>query len=91
MFLDDFFKGSCCWRRLFLLVVINATGDKLPTGNVDNATKLFIAVFDAGRVSLETSFDWQQQKLELIGTIQNKTFVSVVSLIYQNREFRCFD
>jgi hypothetical protein len=28
------------------------------------ATKFFMAVFDAGRVSLETSFDWKQPKLE---------------------------
>jgi hypothetical protein len=42
------------------------------------------------RVSFETSFDSKQPKLELIlvfGTIRNKTFVPVVSLLYRNREF----
>jgi hypothetical protein len=63
MFLDDFFNGSRC-RRLLFLADINDIGDKLPIGTVDNATKLFMAVFDAGRVSLETRFDWKQPKLE---------------------------
>ncbi len=41
-----------------------------------------------GRVSFETSFNSKQLKL---GTIRNKMFVSVVSLLYWNREFRCFN
>jgi hypothetical protein len=146
MFLDDFFNGSRC-RRLLFLADINDIGDKLAIGTVDNATKLFMAVFDAGRVSLEARFDWKQPKLKprlhrkkkvrefpvpsrdvttklslggnndvitelflpwgslvtdipagdgklgnlflrCIGTIRNKTFVSVVSLIYRNRKVR---
>ncbi len=46
------------------------------------------------RVSFETSFNSKQPKLQpktSFGTIRNKTFVSVVSLLYRNREFRCFD
>jgi hypothetical protein len=39
------------------------------------------------RVSFETSFDSKQPKLGPIGTIRNKMFVSVVSLLYRNREF----
>jgi hypothetical protein len=48
----------------------------------------------SARVSFETSFDSKQPKLEpktSFGTNRNKPFVSVVSLLYRNREFRCFD
>jgi hypothetical protein len=46
------------------------------------------------RVSFETSFDSKQPKLEpkLVSALsETKRFVSVVSLLYRNREFRCFD
>jgi hypothetical protein len=40
------------------------------------------------RVSFETTETGTETSF---GTIWNKTFVSVVSLLYRNREFRCFD
>jgi hypothetical protein len=44
------------------------------------------------RVSFENSFDSKPSNLEpSFGTIRNKTFDSVVSLLYRNREFQCFE
>ncbi len=44
----------------------------------------------SNRVSFKISFDSKQPKLTKtsFGTIRNKMFVSVVSLLYRNREFR---
>ncbi len=46
-----------------------------------------------GRVSFETSFDSKQPKLEpkLVSALSETKFVSFVSLLYRNRECRCFD
>jgi hypothetical protein len=49
--------------------------------------------YTLSRVSFETSFDSKQPKLEpklVSGITRNKTFVSVVSLLYRNRDFQCF-
>jgi hypothetical protein len=65
----------------------------------------FEKFFVPGRVFFETSFDSKQVSIRNkfrfettetgtetnFGTIRNKMFVSVVSLLYRNREFGCFD
>ncbi len=62
--------------------------------SIRNLHSLRVESLSVGRVSFETSFDSKQPKLEpkLVSALsETKRFVSVVSLLCRNREFRCFD
>jgi hypothetical protein len=77
-----------CTRFLLLqAVAVSATGARPQEtgGGLPGAAGAGLQA----RVSFETSFDSKQPKV--VSALSVTKLVSVVSLLYRNREFRCFD